>query len=151
MKIFVFDTETTGFINKLEKDLEKQPFIIQFAGVLCEVTDSTFTTLEEVNILINPGIPIPYDSSQVHHIYDIDVQGAPRMDEVLDKIVHYINTPDILIGHNVEFDEDMIKLELKRRQKEYEYRPKQVYCTMKESTAICKIEVAPGRYKYPKL
>ncbi|MDR1944682.1 MAG: hypothetical protein LBQ59_00940 [Candidatus Peribacteria bacterium] len=31
MKIFVFDTETTGFINKNEKDLDKQPKIIQFA------------------------------------------------------------------------------------------------------------------------
>jgi DNA polymerase III epsilon subunit-like protein len=31
MKILVFDTETTGFINKKEIDLEKQPKIIQFA------------------------------------------------------------------------------------------------------------------------
>jgi hypothetical protein len=31
MKIFVFDTETTGFINKKEFNLNKQPHIIQFA------------------------------------------------------------------------------------------------------------------------
>jgi hypothetical protein len=31
MKIFVFDTETTGFIVKNEKDLDKQPKIVQFA------------------------------------------------------------------------------------------------------------------------
>jgi DNA polymerase III epsilon subunit-like protein len=31
MKIFVFDTETTGFINKKETDLNKQPKIVQFA------------------------------------------------------------------------------------------------------------------------
>jgi DNA polymerase III epsilon subunit-like protein len=34
MKIFVFDTETTGFINKKETDLTKQPKIIQFAGIM---------------------------------------------------------------------------------------------------------------------
>jgi DNA polymerase III epsilon subunit-like protein len=34
MKIFVFDTETTGFIDKKESDLKKQPHIIQFAGIL---------------------------------------------------------------------------------------------------------------------
>jgi DNA polymerase III epsilon subunit-like protein len=32
MKIIVFDTETTGFINKKEIDnLEKQPYLVQFA------------------------------------------------------------------------------------------------------------------------
>jgi len=34
MKIFVFDTETTGFINKKDLDLNNQPQIIQFAGIL---------------------------------------------------------------------------------------------------------------------
>jgi len=34
MKILVFDTETTGFINKKEFDLEKQPRIVQFAGIV---------------------------------------------------------------------------------------------------------------------
>jgi len=31
VKIFVYDTETTGFIDKKEIDLDKQPHIIQFA------------------------------------------------------------------------------------------------------------------------
>jgi len=31
MKIFVFDTETTGFINKKDPDLNNQPQVIQFA------------------------------------------------------------------------------------------------------------------------
>jgi hypothetical protein len=31
VKIFVFDTETTGFINKKDANLKKQPHIVQFA------------------------------------------------------------------------------------------------------------------------
>ena len=133
MRIFVFDTETTGFINKNEKDLEKQPHVIQFAGILCEVDASgTFSILEEVNVMINPGIPIPYESSQVHHIYDIDVKHAPTIEETIEIIIQHINTPDILVGHNIDFDQDMIKLELKRLGREYDYKPKQTYCTMRE-------------------
>jgi hypothetical protein len=37
MKIFVFDTETTGFIDKKIPDLSAQPYIIQFAGILGEL------------------------------------------------------------------------------------------------------------------
>jgi hypothetical protein len=34
MKIFVFDTETTGFFDKKDTSITKQPRIIQFAGIL---------------------------------------------------------------------------------------------------------------------
>ena len=152
MKIFVFDTETTGFINKYEKDLKKQPHVIQFAWILSEISPlGGFSLIEEVNIMINPKVPIPYESSQVHHIYDIDVQNAPAIEEEIEKILYYINTPDIVIWHNIEFDQEMIKLELRRLWKEFEYHPQQTYCTMREGTNICKIEVTPWRFKFPKL
>jgi DNA polymerase III epsilon subunit-like protein len=67
-----------------------------------------------VNILINPKIPIPYDASQIHHLYDIDVKNEPPIDQLIDEIIFYINEPDVIIGHNIEYDADMVKLELKR-------------------------------------
>ena len=151
MKIFVFDTETTWFINKKETDLNKQPRIVQFAGILWELHDGTFTEIERVNILINPWIPIPFDSSQVHHIYDIDVKDAPKIEEVMDKIMYYINDPDVIVWHNIEYDESMVKLELKRMKQEYRYTPKQVICTMKTTVDYCAIQWNGARFKYPKL
>lgn len=151
MKIFVFDTETTGFINKKENDLNKQPKIIQFAWILWELKDWVFKETERVNFLINPKIPIPYNSSQVHHIYDIDIKDAPFMEDSIDKILYYINTPDIIIWHNIEYDQDMVKLELKRLNREFEYKPKQVICTMKNSVDFCAIQWNWERFKYPKL
>ncbi len=151
MKIFVFDTETTWFINKKETDLEKQPKIIQFAWILWELKNGKFSELERVDILIDPKMPIPYGSSQVHHIYDIDVKDSPGIEEVIDKIIHYINLPDIVIWHNIEYDESMVKLELKRLEKEFEYKPKQVVCTMKNSVDFCAIQWNWERFKYPKL
>lgn len=151
MKIFVFDTETTGFINKKETDLEKQPKIIQFAGIIWDLQDGNFIEEKRINILINPQVPIPYASSQVHHIYDIDVKDAQKIEDVIWEINQAINTPDMIIWHNIEYDESMVKLELKRLQKEYEYKPKQTFCTMKTTVDFCAIQGNGERFKYPKL
>lgn len=151
MKIFVFDTETTGFINKKETDLDKQPKIVQFAWILWTLKDGSFIEEKRVNILINPGIPIPFWASQVHHIYDIDIKDAPDINQVMDEILEYINSPDIIIWHNIEYDEWMVRLELQRMKKEYAYKPKQSICTMKTTVDFCAIQWNGARFKYPKL
>ena len=154
MKIFVYDTETTWFINKKETDLNLQPKIIQFAWILWEVKENQFKEIKRINLLINPKCPIPYSSSQVHHLYDIDVKESPYIETEIDRIISYINEPDIIIWHNIEYDENMIKLELRRLGKEYKYKPKQVICTMNSSTNFCKLpkKIASSPwYKRPKL
>lgn len=154
MKIFVFDTETTWFINKKESDLDKQPKIIQFAWILWVLKNWIFEEEKRVNILVNPRMCIPFWSSEVHHIYDVDVKKAPYIEEVIDDILDYINWPDIIVWHNVSYDEDMTKLELRRLQKEFQYRPKQVVCTMNETIEFCRLpkrNEASSWYKRPKL
>ena len=42
-------------------------------------------------------MPIPFGASQVHHIYDIDIKDAPGIEEVLDEIMGYINSPDMIV------------------------------------------------------
>lgn len=151
MKIFVFDTETTWFINKKETDLEKQPKILQFAWILWDLTDWVFTREKVVDILVDPKMPIPYWSSQVHHIYDIDIKWAPFIEDVIDEMVSYINDADVIVWHNIQYDEDMVKLELKRLESEYKYKPKQVVCTMKTTVDFCALQWKWERLKYPKL
>jgi DNA polymerase III subunit epsilon len=151
MKVFVFDTETTWFISKKETDLNKQPRIVQFAGILWDINNGIFVEEKRVNILINPKMPIPFGASQVHHIYDIDIKDAPGIEEVLEEIMEYINIPDIIVWHNIEYDQDMVKLELKRLEEEYKYKPKQVICTMKTTVNYCALQWNGNRFKYPKL
>lgn len=151
MRIFVFDTETTWFIDKKENDLTKQPRIIQFAGILWDLEDWIFKEEKRVDILINPKMPIPFESSKVHHLYDIDVKNAPFIEDKIDEIMSYINDSDAIIWHNIEYDEDMIKIELKRLNQEYRYQPKQVICTMKNTVDFCAIKWNWERFKYPKL
>lgn len=151
MKIFVFDTETTWFINKKDPSLEAQPKIIQFAGIFWDLEDWIFKEEKRVDILINPKMPIPFESSKVHHLYDIDVKNAPFIEDKIDEIMSYINDSDAIIWHNIEYDEDMIKIELKRLNQEYRYQPKQVICTMKNTVDFCAIKWNWERFKYPKL
>ncbi len=151
MKILVFDTETTGFINKKNPSLDAQPYIIQFAGILWELENWVFTEISRKDILINPGISIPYGASQVHHIYDIDVQNAPKMIEVIDEITSFLAQADVIIWHNIEYDEDMLNLELRRYQKQHQYQPEQVICTMKSTVDFCQLQGNGARFKYPKL
>jgi len=151
VKILVFDTETTWFLNKKDLSLDAQPYIIQFAGILWELENGVYTEIERKNILIKPPISIPYWASQVHHIYDIDVRDAPVMSEVIDEIMDFIWKADAIIWHNIEYDEDMLLVELKRLEKLHLYTPDQVICTMKTTVDFCSIQWNGLRFKYPKL
>ena len=154
MKIFVFDTETTGFIDKKITDLSKQPYIIQFAGIMGEFVDGKWKEIERVNELVKPPILIPYASSQVHHLYDIDVNDKPIFSEQVNDFLKFINEADAIVGHNIEYDESMFRLEMKRLEREYDYKPTQSICTMYSSRDFCKLPKkmlwSPG-YKLPKL
>lgn len=151
MKILVFDTETTGFINKKELNLDAQPYIIQFAGILWELQNWEYKEIWRKDILIKPPIPIPYWASQVHHIYDIDVKDSPVMKDQIEEMMNFLSQADIIIGHNIEYDESMIKLELKRLEKLHLYAPNQVLCTMKTTVDYCALQWNWARFKYPKL
>lgn len=151
MKIFVFDTETTGFINKKDSRLDIQPHIVQFAWIYWEIKNNDFREIKRLNQMIKPKIPIPFAASQVHHIYDIDVKNAPDIKDYIDDFLKIINESDVIIWHNIEYDTDMIKLELKRLHREFEYNPKQVICTMKQTVNFCELPWSWDRFKYPKL
>lgn len=152
MKIIVFDTETTGFINKKEIDnLEKQPYLVQFAWIYWEVVDGQFKEIERINELVKPIIPIPYDSSLVHHIYDVDVQNEPWIQSKIDQFLKVLNEADIVIWHNIEYDDFVINTELKRLERFWEYNPKKTFCTMKETVDFVAVKGNGERFKYPKL
>lgn len=151
MKICVWDTETTGFPVK-EGKLEQQPYIIQFAAIVSELSDDgTVTELERHDILIKPRISIPFGASQVNGIYDKDVADMPYIEESIDTIMKVLNGADVVVGHNVSYDEEILGYELARLGRAGDYTPAQSICTMRSSTEYCKL---PGRgfaWKAPKL
>jgi len=152
MKAFIFDTETTWFPVK-DAPIDKQPYIIQFAGILWEISkENWFKEIERVNQLIKPNILIPFASSQIHWIYDKDVKDAPSFWEIVDdKILKYLNTADMVVWHNISFDESMVNIDLERIWRKWDYNPANVICTMRSSTDFCKLRGRWLSFKPPRL
>jgi DNA polymerase III epsilon subunit-like protein len=151
MIICVWDTETTGFPVKDGK-LEQQPYIIQFAAIVSELgDDGSVREIERHDILIKPRVSIPFGASQVNGIYDRDVVNCPYIENSIDTIMKVLNSADVVVGHNVSYDEQILGYELDRLGRSGDYTPIQSICTMRTSTDYCKL---PGRgfaWKSPKL
>jgi DNA polymerase III epsilon subunit-like protein len=151
MKLFVFDTETTGFVER-EGPLEVQPYIVQFSGILLELQpDKTLLEVDRIDAYVKPPISIPFWASQVHGIYDKDVADKWPVSDQINIFLSYLNSADMVVGHNIEYDESVINYELQRLGRRWDYNPQKTLCTMKTTVDFCAI---PGRgigYKFPKL
>lgn len=151
MKLFVFDTETTGFVER-EGPIEVQPYIVQFSGILLELQDDkTLKEIDRIDAFVKPPISIPFGASQVHGIYDKDVVDKAPIINQMDTFLAYLNSADVVVGHNIEYDESVMNYELQRLGRKGDYNPQKTLCTMKSSVEFCAL---PGRgigYKFPKL
>jgi len=96
-----YDTETTGV--KSDKDR-----IVEIAAY-DPYEEKTFVSL------VNPGIPIPLEASQIHHITDDMVQKAPSFAQVGQAFVEFCAGDVVLIAHNNDaFDKLFLQAEFAR-------------------------------------
>ncbi len=101
--LVIFDIESTGTNVKVDR-------IIDIAMLKIHPDGHT----EELYFRVNPGIPIPKEATQVHHITDEDVKDAPLFSAVAGKIAAFIENCD-LAGYNVtRYDIPMLEAEFAR-------------------------------------
>jgi len=103
--IVMIDTETTG--RKASEDR-----IIEIAIV--KGRDGEI--LSRDSWLINPGCPIPEDSSAVHGILDEHVESKPFFADVCDEIIEKLEGA-IPAAHNASFDREFLLAEIQRLQR----------------------------------
>lgn len=104
MKYIVIDIETTGLYP------ERGDRIIEIAAL--PIVDDRLLIEKSYNQLINPGIMIPENITNLVNITDDMVKDAPFIDKVLPEFLDYIgNTP--LIAHNASFDIGFLNFYLK--------------------------------------
>ena len=90
------DCESTGLDPKNDE-------IIEIAIVKFTLNDN----LDSYESLINPPCPIPGESIQIHHITDEMVKDKPTVDQIIPQVLK-IAGDAIIIGHNIQFDIDLI-------------------------------------------
>jgi len=107
----VFDTETTGLMRHPRAKDSVQPRIIEWGGAL---VDGQGRVLEELNLLINPGQPLPAEIVKITGITDADLADQPRFGALAPQLHVLFARADVLIAHNLPFDRGLMALELAR-------------------------------------
>ena len=108
--ICFFDLETTGLDISTTRIVE-----IAILKVFTNGTRDLFVKR------INPGIPIPADSSEIHGIYDDDVKDAPLFSSIAKEILHFFDDCDLAGFNSNKFDIPVLVEEFLRSNIEFDF------------------------------
>lgn len=177
MKLLIFDTETTGLINRKYKptcnNLHLQPHIVQLSYLI--IDDNTLQVIKVVDSIIKmpENVNIPPDSAKIHGITNAkSKEEGICIKEVITNLLIDIEKVDMVVCHNAEFDILMLKIEIIRMLKNvlnvfekvgaYDLELstsienllddviniKSIFCTMQETIDLCAIQRENSRGSY---
>lgn len=95
------DTETTGLTPPDDK-------VVEVGAVLYREKE----VLRVESWLVDPGIPIPKEASDVHGITDGDVAGKPPFLHLASEFLSLVLEADVLVGYNFPFDAGFFEAEM---------------------------------------
>ena len=150
----IFDTETTGLpanYNAPPSDTNNWPRMVQLAW---ECHDATGQLTDARSYIIKPeGYTIPFAAEKVHGITTEKAmaEGADLL-FVLGEFEKCLGYSSYVIGHNVEFDLNIIKAEHIRKGFQSRLSGLVSVCTKEESTEFCALAGGRGgKFKWPTL
>jgi DNA polymerase III epsilon subunit-like protein len=152
MRYLFYDTETTGLIPK-EKNYEKYPHIVQFSYIVYDTESETIEKLYDE--IIHSEVTIPEEATNIHKITsEMTMKSQVDINECLFKFIEECANVDLVIGHNLSYDNAMVICELERckgmlleHKDDYEmvnqhirnFEKMKFHCTMKENIQYCNI------------
>ena len=124
------DTETTDLSpNRTMRD-DRRPRVIEFYGCLVDL-DCDQPPLEELDLLIDPGFPVPEKVTKITHITQDMLSDQPRFPEVALRVRDFLQDAPLIIAHNASFDKEVLDMELERARVPIRWPP--VVCTVEET------------------
>lgn len=150
MKIFIFDTETTGLPPRNQKPNKQNvrywPNVVQYSSLVYDTDDKTFKT-DDFIVKIPEHKTIPQESIDIHGITnEIMRKKGTNVKTVLDNFIENYNTSDIIVAHNIGFDYNLMLTELIRNKMDEQIDIKKVkFCTMDNTKEMCNIRVKNTR------
>lgn len=156
--LLFYDTETTGLLNfKVSHTDESQPSLVQLAGIL---TEDDGTERAVLNLIVDPGRPVPEEASNIHGITDEIIERSSVPPSIaLNAFKCLMIRADTMVAHNESFDRKVMAAAFHRvSMDDIVVRQKTIMenvCTMKPATQVVKVLHKNPRtdtdYKWPKL
>jgi len=148
----IFDTETTGLPRHRGaalSDVENWPRLVQIAWLRYDAGGSL---VDSRSAIIRPeGFTIPNEAARVHGItQQRAVEEGQPLNRVLEEFTAAVDISEILVAHNMEFDEKIVGAELLRWEIPSRMFDKKRVCTMVSATEYCQIP-GPYGFKWPTL
>jgi DNA polymerase III epsilon subunit-like protein len=110
--ILFFDTETTG--------IRKNGFVPRVVQIGALLTDDQGKTLAELNVLLKPeGFDnVPIEAANVHG-FSYELISTAGIDRSVGLVTFFelVDMADTLVAHNIEFDLDLMNIEIQERLK----------------------------------
>ena len=149
----VFDTETTGLprdYNAPMSDVDNWPRLVQLAW---QLHDARGKLLSNHNYIIRPeGFTIPYNAEKVHGISTKRALAeGHKLTEILAIFERDVHQANFLVGHNIEFDINVVGSEFLRAAATMPLTAPQLD-TKDISTDFCALPGGRGgKFKWPTL
>ncbi|MFC6268774.1 DNA polymerase III subunit alpha [Frigoriflavimonas asaccharolytica] len=150
----IFDTETTGLpknFNAPLTDSNNWPRMVQIAW---QLHDDDGTLLENEDYIIQPdGYDIPFNAYKIHGISTKKAQSEGRnLVDVLIEFADVLARTKVGVGHNIEFDYNIVGAEFLRSGLENPLQNVPNADTMHLGTNYCELPGGRyGKFKSPKL
>ena len=144
MKAVIFDVETTGLPkqrNASLDDTELWPYIVQISWIVIDIIDGEIISIQDHIIKLPEDVIIPEDSTKIHGITnEMMLASGKDIKYILTEFQNDINQSEIIVAHNISFDEAVIGVESIRNLgfNLFDSYKRNRYCTMKRSRKLCK-------------
>lgn len=130
----VFDTETTGLTAHQKAGLNKQPEIIEFAGIITDGVE----ILDTIEFICRPTVAIDSVRTGLTGLTNADLREKPKFEEKLADVAGFFSKSDIAVAHNMSFDRNMLLYDLMRIGKTLDdiRFPKTLCCTVEQTMTL---------------